>query len=279
MNYYNLPKKNIFFLVNSEGCRPMVFAGPFWEARHGQRALADCVPAERWPRSADPKQTLRSLKVDLGDIIIYIYCITVYIIYIYYLYHVFLYYITLYILYNIMYTLYIYILYNYVHTHIRQLDFHMIQNVQTPPVGTPFWWCREPPTLEYLRSLSEKTSSDVSWRCWTAVFAGKLNMDINIDSMWERRLSFSLSFWSVPSFVIFVHKVHEPEPPFMQLYSCYMCVFSNKHGQRGCVHETWASYWSIMGRINWAFFRTSPRNHVDAQPLKPLFRLPSCSHV
>ena len=99
----------------------------------------------------------------------------------------------------------------------------MIQNVQTPPVGTPFLWCREPPTLEYLHSLSEKTSSDVSWRCWTAVFAGKLNMDIDIDSMWERRLSFSLSFWSVPSFVIFVHKVHEPEPPFMQLYSCYMC--------------------------------------------------------
>ena len=46
---------------------------------------------------------------------------------------------------------------------------------------------------------------------------------ISTSTACERRLSFSLSFWSVPSFVIFVHKVHEPEPPFMQLYSCYMC--------------------------------------------------------
>ena len=121
MNYYSLPKKNIIFLVNSEGCPPMVFAGPFWEARHGQRALADCVPAERWPRSADPKQTLRSLKVDLGDIIIYTVLLCILYIYIYIIFIIFFYIISHYIyiyIYIIQYYVHIiYILYNYVHTH------------------------------------------------------------------------------------------------------------------------------------------------------------------
>ena len=76
--------------------------------------------------------------MDLGDIIIYTVLLCILYTYILSLsYFSILYHITyIYILYNIMYTLYIY--YTIMYTHKMQLDFHMIQNVQTPPVGTPF---------------------------------------------------------------------------------------------------------------------------------------------